>query len=335
MNTTKRLFFCLCAGLFSVQADAFSGLDYMTSVTINSAAQQQPVGTAVGAWHNLRSSMKCGGSTTPDSYRFSNVGYTTTGITFSDDGKKYPVFKTYIEGIGVALAIREKGTSAWQPVSASQTSISINNQRSGIEFEVKSIYVKTQKTLAPTNVSQEVSLLKNECLYRNSLVDIPYELSVRSNGATLEAETCNVTTKTQSVDLGTHELMAVRKLKVGENFGHARAGLTVKCDAGMNVYFTLGDHLHSGNINTNTLFLENHNTNPGFGMQIFEPEKSKPYMLGGDKKIDSEHQYPFYKTGNNSAETITKYLDFKYVKLSDDVKATEGNAQATMTLIYK
>lgn len=335
MNMTKRLFFCLYAGLFSAQADAFTDLTYMTSVTIDSAAQQQSVGTAVGAWQDLVVSVKCEGSITPDSYRFNNNGYATTGITFSDDGKRYPVFKTYIEGIGVALAIRERGTSAWHPVSASQTKVSTTGQSGSIAFEVKGIYVKTQKTLVPTNASQEISLLKNECLYYSSPIDVPNELSVRSNGAKQKAETCNVTNKTQSVDLGSHELMVVRKLKVGENFGHARAGLTVKCDAGMNVYFTLGDHLHSGNINTNTLFLENHNTNPGFGVQIFEPEKSKPYMLGGDKKIDSEHQYPFYKTGNNSAETITKYLDFKYVKLSDDVKATEGNAQATMTLIYK
>ena len=335
MNTTKRFFFCLYAGLFSAQADAFTDLTYMTSVTIDSAAQQQSTGTTLGSWQDLSTSISCTGSMDADTYRFSNNGYTTTGITLSDGGKSYPVFKTYIEGVGVALAIREKGTSAWHPVTADQTKISLSKPGSNTSFDVKGIYVKTQKTLVPTNVAQEISLIKTECLFYNSPTWMPEELSVRSNGAKQKAETCSVTNKTQSVDLGSHELMAVRKLKVGENFGHARAGLTVKCDAGMNVFFTLGDHLHSGNINTDTLFPENHNTNPGFGVQIFEPEKSEPYMLGGDKKTGSLHVYPFYKTGNSSAETITKYLDFKYVKLSDDVKATEGNAQATITLIYK
>lgn len=334
MNYTKHLFFCLCAGLFSVQAGAYD-IAYMTSVTIDSAAQQQPTGTTLGSWQDLSTSIRCTGGMTADAYRFSNNGYSTTGITLPDGGKSYPVFKTYIEGVGVALAIREKGTSAWHPVTENQTSVSLDKQSANAAFDMRGIYVKTQKTLVPTKVSQEISLVKAHCLFYGSPTGIPDELSVRSNGATQKAETCNVSNKTQSVDLGSHELMAVRKLQVGENFGHARAGLTVKCDAGMNVYFTLGDHLHSENINTNTLFLENHNTNPGFGVQIFEPEKSEPYMLGGDKKTGSAHQYPFYKTGNNSAETITKYLDFKYVKLSDDVKATEGNAQATMTLIYK
>ncbi|EMO4163560.1 fimbrial protein [Morganella morganii] len=335
MNYTKHLFFCLCAGLFSVQAGAYD-IAFMHSVTIDSAAQQKPVGTTLDSWQELiTTSMNCNTNVIPDTYRFSNIGYTTTGVTLTDGGKTYPVFKTYIDGIGVALAIREKGTSTWYPVTADQTKISLSNPGSNTSFDIKGIYVKTQKTVVPTNVIQEISLVKTECLFYSSSAGMPAELSVRSYGAKQKAETCNVTNKTQSVDLGSHELMAVRKLKVGENFGHARAGLTVKCDAGMNVYFTLGDHLHSGNINTDTLFLENHNTNPGFGVQIFEPEKSEPYMLGGDKKTGSAHQYPFYKTSNNNAETITKYLDFKYVKLSDDVKATEGNAQATMTLIYK
>ncbi|MBS9541816.1 hypothetical protein JD419_06715 [Morganella morganii subsp. morganii] len=335
MNYTKHLFFSLCAGLFSFQAGAYTDIAHMISVTIDSPAQQQPVGTTLGRWQDLSSSINCDSAMAPDTYRFSNNGYTTTGVTLSDDGKRYPVFKTYLEGVGVALAVRERGTSAWHPVTENQTSVSLNKSDSNIVFEVKGIYVKTQKTLVPTKVSQEVSLVKIACMFSSSSVSMPIELSVRSNGATQKAETCNVTNKTQSVYLGTHELTAVRKLKVGQNFGHARAGLTVKCDAGMNVYFTLGDHLHSGNINTDTLFLENHNTNPGFAVQIFEPEKSEPYKLGGDKKTGSAHQYPFYKTGNSSSETITKYLDFKYVKLSDDVKATEGNAQATITLIYK
>ncbi|QXO81651.1 hypothetical protein JA116_06075 [Morganella morganii] len=284
MNYTKYLFSGLCAGLLSFQAGAYYDIAHMTSVTIDSAAQQQSVGSALGNWQDLNSSINCDSPIAPDTYRFSNNGYTTTGVTLSDDGKRYPVFQTYIEGVGVALAIRETGTSAWQPVTANQTNVPLNKSDSNIAFEVKGIYVKTQKTLVPTKISQEVSLVKVTCMYDTLATGIPTELSVRSNGATQKAETCNVSNKTQSVYLGSHELIAVRKLRVGENFGHARAGLTVKCDAGMNVYFTLGDHLHSGNINTDTLFLENHNTNPGFAVQIFEPEKSEPYKLGGDKK---------------------------------------------------
>ena len=82
---------------------------------------------------------------TADAYRFSNNGYSTTGITLSDGGKSYPVFKTYIEGVGVALAIREKGTSAWHPVTENQTSVSLDKQSANAAFDMRGIYVKTDK----------------------------------------------------------------------------------------------------------------------------------------------------------------------------------------------
>ncbi|MBC8652837.1 hypothetical protein GQR86_05375 [Providencia vermicola] len=103
--------------------------------------------------------------------------------------------------------------------------------------------------------------------------------------------TCSISSVRQSVDLGVHDIAKVRSLNIGDTFGHAQQSITINCPKIMSVAYTIADNLHPSNINTDIIYLENNNENPGFAVRVYESGKSSPLRLGGDRSLSNSYVY--------------------------------------------
>lgn len=259
-----------------------------------------------------------------------------TGLIYKDGADSYPIFSTSVDGVGYALAVRQKGTTRWYPVTNTNNPISAQNNQSSVQLEGRMIYVKSTQGSIEGKGAYAINFepIQIQCLGNVDVENKNNEIQLSSARVSIAQQTCEVKGIRQSVDLGVHDIETVRNLKVGENFGFAQQSITVDCPSKMEVLYTIADNVHPGNISANYIYLENESENPGFAVQVFESGKASPLRLGGDRALSSLYQYAFANTGNSS-EIITKTFDFKYVKLSDKIKASDGNAQVTVTLVYK
>lgn len=257
----------------------------------------------------------------------------TTGLSIHDGADNYPIFSTGIEGIGYAVGVRQKGTSRWYPLADSNSPINAVDGTSKLFLETKMMYVKTVqgKIEGKENAFARFDPLKVQC---SGNLRGDGEIQPAPAMVTWEASTCEIKSARQSVNLGVHELAKVQALKVGDTFGYAQQSVTIDCPSQMSIFYTIADNFHPSNINTNIIYLENEGEKPGFAVQVFEAGKTTPLRLGGDRSLSSEHLYSLINTANLS-QVVTKTFDFRYVKLSDNVKASDGNAQVTVTLVYK
>ncbi|MBP1428237.1 fimbrial protein, partial [Providencia rettgeri] len=85
---------------------------------------------------------------------------------------------------------------------------------------------------------------------------------------------------------------------------------------------------------TDIIYLENESENPGFAVRVYEAGQSSPLKLGGDRTLSNNYVYSLLDKASLSP-IVTKTFEFRYVKTSNEVKATHGNAQVTVTLVYK
>lgn len=276
----------------------------------------------------------------PNKYKYSTAIKTSlAGISsIRADGQSYPVFKTSLDGIGYVMGYKQQGTSQWYPITSSDTDLrETKDDTEKLFLEAKIAFVKTVsgEIKQPTS-SKRITFdtLDFRCTQGLAL-NLAMGVIMRSPvNVQWNASSCEVKTKRETVDLGTHELVAVRKLGIGDNFGYAQQSMTVDCPENMIVDYTIADNNNPSNIGTDIIYLENESSNPGFGVQMFEAGSTQPLKLGGDRKTPGSHQYSFAKTANKK-EVIRKDFDFKYVKLSDNVKASDGNAKVTVTLVYR
>lgn len=253
------------------------------------------------------------------------------------DSQSYPVFKTSIDGIGYIMGYRQKGTSQWYPITSKEELHETQNNTEKLFLDIKIAFVKTISGEIKKTNSNKITLgsLPLQCGSINTPLTSSIGIIIRSSSlVTWKATSCEVKTKRETVDLGIHELVAVRKLGIGDNFGYAQQSMTVECPESMIVDYTIADNNNPNNIGSDIIYLENQSDNPGFGVQMFESGNSEALKLGGDRKTPGNYQYSFAKT-TNKKEVINKNFDFKYVKLSDNVKASDGNAKVTVTLVYR
>ncbi|HHR5880180.1 TPA: fimbrial protein [Providencia alcalifaciens] len=259
----------------------------------------------------------------------------STGLTFKDGSGDYTVFHSGQEGIGYVAAVRQQGTSRWYPLKTHNNPIPVE-YASALPLEVQMMYVKTTSgnIEGKDNVVTNFEPINVQCMGNLDWISAVGEIQPTSTVIKWAQRTCEITGGRQSVNLGVHDIAKVRALNIGETFGHAQQSIVIDCPSQMSIFYSIADNMHADNINSNIIYLENQKEDPGFAVQVFEAGKSTPLRLGGDRTLSSSQLYSLINTGRSS-EVITKTFDFKYVKTSNNVKATEGNAQVTITLVYK
>ncbi|MEZ2861549.1 fimbrial protein [Proteus terrae] len=339
----KQFILAVSLTLFSSQSLS-SGTFFLliSSFIIDDAAQKLPSGSLIGGgWQSFSAESD---EDLCEAYMPGKFNYTTSisessaGISsIRADSQSYPVFKTNIDGIGYIMGYRQSGTSQWYPITSTEELRNTHDNTDKLFLDAKIAFVKTVSGEIKKTNSNRITLesLPLRCNRVNTSLTSGFGLIMRSSVfVTWKATSCEVKTKRETVDLGTHELVAVRKLGIGDNFGYAQQSMTVECPENMIVDYTIADNNNPNNIGSDIIYLENQSDNPGFGVQMFESGSSEALKLGGDRKTPGNYQYSFAKT-TNKKEVINKDFDFKYVKLSDNVKASDGNAKVTVTLVYR
>ncbi|MEX7539046.1 fimbrial protein [Providencia rettgeri] len=259
-----------------------------------------------------------------------------TGMTINDGSGSYPVFSTRIDGVGYVVGVRQKGTSQWYPLTGSNSEINAVDGSSALQLETRMMYIKTVQgdIEGSEKVATHFSTIKVQCTGDMNWISSVGEILPASTLISWAQRTCSISSVRQSVDLGVHDIAKVRSLNIGDTFGHAQQSITINCPKIMSVAYTIADNLHPSNINTDIIYLENNNENPGFAVRVYESGKSSPLRLGGDRSLSNSYVYSLLDKTSLSP-IITKTFEFKYVKTSNEVKATNGNAQVTVTLVYK
>ncbi|WP_272693784.1 fimbrial protein [Providencia sp. PROV039] len=259
-----------------------------------------------------------------------------TGIVINDGSGSYPVFNTNIRSVGYVVGVRQKGTSQWYPLTGNNSEISAADGSSTLQLETRMMYIKTvQGDIEGTDTAAtHFSPIKVQCSGDMDWKTSVGEILPTSTLISWAQRTCSISSVRQSVDLGVHDIAKVRSLNIGDTFGHAQQSITINCPTIMSVAYTVADNLHPSNVNTDIIYLENHNENPGFAVRVYEAGKSSPLRLGGDRSLSTNYVYSLLDKTSLSP-IITKTFEFKYVKTSNEVKATNGNAQVTVTLVYK
>ncbi len=339
----KQFIIAASLTLFSSQALS-EGVFYLniSGFFIDEIAQKKPSGAFLGnGWQTFtaNSDEDLCEAFTPGKYNYATK--ITTGLAgispIREDSQSYPVFKTNIDGIGYIMGYRQKGTSQWYPITSAEDYRSTQDNTVKLYLEMKIAFIKTVSGEIKKSTSDRINFesLDFQCTRGTTSLVMGIGLIIRSSSfVTWKSTSCEVKTKRETVDLGTHELVAVRKLGIGDNFGYAQQSMTVECPENMIVDYTIADNNNPNNIGSDIIYLENQSDNPGFGVQMFESGSSEALKLGGDRKTPGNYQYSFAKT-TNKKEVINKNFDFKYVKLSDNVKASDGNAKVTVTLVYR
>lgn len=322
-------------GFFTVKLD---------HLTVTNSDQHAPKGAVLAyGWKvytptNTQESM-CE-SWTAGNYTYSpnNEGQ-DSGVTIYNDSALYTVFKTNIDGVGYAMSVRQLGTSTWHPVfSGDSGAINTVPNTKILDLEVKYAYVKTAD--GPINVKSNwyIDIFQTRVVCENAPDGFRWNIGyMKFNGGSpdMDNRTCDVRTPTrQTVNLGIHNLLDIKPLKIGDTFGSAQQQVSIDCPNDMTVYYAVTDNNNPENVGNDVILLENESEKPGFGVKMYEAGQSTALQLGGDKDLSALYQYLFVKTGSRG-EVATKVFDFKYVKTSQDVKAVDGNAQVTLTLIYK
>lgn len=339
----KQFILATSLTLFSAQALSSGSIFLLVrDFIIDDAAQKSSPGSLLG--HGWQTFTADSNEDLCEAYMPGKFNYKTS-ITDSlanisavrADSQSYPVFKTSIDGIGYIMGYRQKGTSQWYPITSKEELHETQNNTEKLFLDMKIAFVKTISGEIKKTNSNRISLtsLTLRCNSINVPLTSSLGLIIRSSSVvTWKATSCEVKTKRETVDLGTHELVAVRKLGIGDNFGYAQQSMTVECPENMVVDYTIADNNNPNNIGSDIIYLENQSSSPGFGVQMFESGSAEALKLGGDRKTPGNYQYSFAKT-TNKKEVINKSFDFKYVKLSDNVKASDGNAKVTVTLVYR
>ncbi|HEJ9484856.1 TPA: fimbrial protein [Proteus mirabilis] len=339
----KQFILATSVMLFSSQAlSSNSFFLVINDFIIDEAAQKLSSGSLLGkGWQTFSAESN---EDLCEAYMPGKFNYTTSisegsaGISsIRADSQSYPVFKTNIDGIGYIMGYRQSGTSQWYPITSTEELHDTHDNTNKLFLDAKIAFVKTVSGEIKKTNSNRITLesLPLRCNRVNTSLTSGFGLIMRSSVfVTWKATSCEVKTKRETVDLGTHELVAVRKLGIGDNFGYAQQSMTVECPENMIVDYTIADNNNPNNIGSDIIYLENQSDNPGFGVQMFESGSSEALKLGGDRKTPGNYQYSFAKT-TNKKEVINKDFDFKYVKLSDNVKASDGNAKVTVTLVYR
>lgn len=258
------------------------------------------------------------------------------GISVNDGSGNYPVFSSGVEGIGYAMGIRQKGTHQWHPLTGNNSEINAVSG-SSLLLEARMLYVKTTSGSIDVaeNTVTHFDPIKIQCNGNLNWRSAVGEILPASTVVTWAQRTCEVSSVRQTVDLGVHDIAAVRALKVGDTFGHAQQSLTVSCPTRMTVNYTIADNLHPSNINTDIIYLENQGDDPGFAVRVYEAGKASPLRIGGGDRTSLSSNIYSLLDNTSARSAITKTFDFRYVKTSNNVKASDGNAQVTVTLVYK
>ncbi|EOV8089850.1 MULTISPECIES: fimbrial protein [Providencia] len=273
----------------------------------------------------------------PGNFNFiPQVNSQPVGTVINDSSGSYPVFSTGINGVGYVMALRQKGTSQWYPLTGNNSEISAIDGSSSLQLETRMMYVKTvQGDIEGTDKAvTHFNPVKVQCSGDMNWISSVGEILPASTLISWAQRTCAVSSVRQSVDLGVHDIAKVRSLNIGDTFGHAQQSITINCPAIMSVAYTIADNLHPSNINTDIIYLENESESPGFAVRVYEAGQSSPLKLGGDRTLSNNYVYSLLDKASLNP-IVTKTFEFRYVKTSNEVKATHGNAQVTVTLVYK
>ncbi|EPL9569448.1 fimbrial protein [Providencia rettgeri] len=332
----KQIILLACLSIFSLQASAVTF--WPSNFTITASDQKASVGAVLGnGWEEFYSEPGDEVCITKDTgfytvyLLFNGVA---TGLKTTIGSDSYDVYDTGISGLGYIISGRVKNVTNW---SSSRNDHFLNITEKKVLVDARIAYVKTKSgPIDPVGfVKAKIRSLPVNCANPQMNWEVGSGIINFDDPLILwEAKTCEVRTARETVNLGYYDYAKVRSLRVGENFGSATHSMTVECPNNMKVNYTIADNHHPSNIGNDVILLENNDENPGFGVQMFESGKSTALKIGGDRSSGSAHEYLFATTGNNS-EVIDKSFDFKYVKLSNNVEATDGNAQVTVTLIYR
>ncbi|ENU1227877.1 fimbrial protein, partial [Providencia rettgeri] len=80
----------------------------------------------------------------PGNFNFiPQVNSQPVGTVINDSSGSYPVFSTGINGVGYVMALRQKGTSQWYPLTGNNSEISAIDGSSSLQLETRMMYVKT------------------------------------------------------------------------------------------------------------------------------------------------------------------------------------------------
>lgn len=257
-------------------------------------------------------------------------------LSVNDASGRYPVFSTGVDGIGYVIGIRQKGTSQWFPVTGNAGEVNAIAGSSALELEARMMYVKTvQGDIKGTEQTiTHFDPIKVQCIGNLDWQTSVGEILPASTLISWAQRSCQISSPRQSVDLGVHDIAKIRALNIGDTFGQAQQSITIHCPTMMSVAYTIADNLHPNNINTDIIYLENEHEKPGFALRVYEVGKSVPLKLGGDRSLSSNHVYSLLEKSSLNP-TVTKTFEFKYVKTANEIKAGNGNAQVTVTLVYK
>ncbi|HHR6078688.1 TPA: fimbrial protein [Providencia alcalifaciens] len=345
MMKIKQLFAVIGMMMFSF--DALSVGFYtirVNNLTITNSDQAAQKGTVLGmGWvvYTPGYGEEVCEAVSPSRYSYNtNHAGKYVGMSISNESERYNVFKTNIDGIGYAMSVRQVGTSKWNPLSSGSSSLfEVASDTKELKLEAKFAYVKTID--GAINAQNVPAIALNEtAIYcsntTNGWISSLGYIRLNSGGApTVDDRTCDIRTPTrQIVNLGIHNQSEIKTLNVGDTFGSAQQSMTIECPSKMTVYYAVTDNNNPETIGKDVILLENESEKPGFGVKMYEAGNSTALKMGGDRDLSGQYQYLFIKT-SNTEEVATKVFDFKYVKTSQDVKAVDGNAQVTLTLMYK
>ena len=327
-------FDALSVGFFTIKLD---------HLTVTNSDQRAPKGSVLGyGWkvYTPKSNETMCESWEPANYTYTaNNEGADSGVSIYNDSAMYPVFKTNVDGIGYVMSVRQLGTSMWHPAAAGNSStINTEPNTKSLDLELKFAYVKTKDGSIDIKPNWYISIVNTRIFCEGEPNGFASPIGyIRFNGGTpdMDNRTCDVRTPTrQTVNLGIHNLSDIKPLKIGETFGSAQQQVTIDCPNKMTVYYSVTDNNNPGYVGGDIILLENESEKPGFGVKMYEAGNSTALIMGGDKDFSAQYQYLFVKT-DNTDEVATKTFDFKYVKTSNEVKAVDGNAQVTLTLMYK
>lgn len=337
----KSIILTIGISLFSLNTFAVGQLRInLGDLKIDAAAHKLPRESILGnGWRQFETNANndlCVAET-PGNFKFRpQINSMPIGISISDSSGTYPVFSSGVDGIGYVIGVRQKGTIQWHPLTGNNNEINTIGDFDTLQLEAKMMYVKTaQQDFKETEPSMTYfEPIKIQCSGNMNWKTSVGEIIPTPTLISWAQRTCEISSVRHSVDLGVHDIAVVRRLNVGDTFGQAQQSITINCPTIMSVAYTIADNLHPNNLNTDIIYLENESEDPGFAVRVYEAGKSSPLRLGGDRALLGNHVYSLLEK-TSLTPVATKTFEFRYVKTSENVKASSGNAQVTVTLVYK
>ncbi|AOI58730.1 fimbrial protein [Burkholderia diffusa] len=264
------------------------------------------------------------------------------GIQYVDGGKTYPVYKTTIPGVGLAIAVKPEYRNInfdWVPLEEPYTEL---EQIFGFDaYTTANFMVKATPVVSGPVKSGTYSFSAQSAKFeafsepsgeRLGAVQLTAKTSV---SATVAARVCKVTSGLDAVV----DMPAVTVSSfggVGSVSPQAAQPFSVKldCEENVRVHATMTDANNPANV-SDVLSLSPESTASGVGIRILRNNGTVPVRFGPDSSSPGTTNQWYITTTPSTGGRVTVPFVAKYVKSGQQVSTGSVKARSTITFSYQ